>query len=393
MKKLNIDKVKFVVCSILIIGFSTRAFAYPPDNAAVLYQKALLFAKTDNQIQRKLRDVIKGKANIDKTIKEYVDGNRFSINAMLDAAEVEKCDWGVDYSKGFATMMPQLSQIRDMSYLILTDAKILAEEGNYKEAFSRCIAINKMDGHISESTLVTNLVAISLNQASYECLAGILSQGNAEVEELEQLRDNFKTFDDGIKLLKESMLGEKRMTLTEMTRERMNKILSDDSIKSILKEIPKDMAKKVKEGDEEFYSKSRDYYKQWMEDLDRAFDLDYQFAFKKVKELSDKPVRDAEKGLTKAVLVATFAPPLTKVYNNGIKAMSYSRATKAAIEVYLIKAKIDKLPSKLPQMSVKDPFSGRKFAYKVTSNGFVISCQGKDFQENKIQEYEFKVKK
>ena len=390
MKKLNIDKVKFVVCAILIIGFSMRAFAYPPDNAAVLYQKAFLSAEIDKQTQRKLRDVIKGKANIDKTIREYVEKNRSAIDAMLDAADIAECDWGIDYSKGFLAMMPHLSEFRNMVYLILTDAKILAENGNYREAFSRCISINKMAGHISEGFLVSNLVAISLNQVSYECLAGILSQGKAGIEELKQLRDNFQTFDDEIELLKECMRSEKRMALMEMTRERMKKLLADDSA---LGAIPEDIAKKIKNGNEEFYSESRNYYKQWMDNLDRAFDLDYEHAFKKIKELSDKPMKDTKKGKAKAALVSVIAPALTKIYNNAIKAQSYSRATKAAIEVYLIKAKTGNLPAKLPEVSVKDPFSGKDFAYKLTEEGFVISCQGKDLLDNKVHEYEFKVKK
>ena len=130
-----------------------------------------------------------------------------------------------------------------------------------------------------------------------------------------------------------------------------------------------------------------------MENVISVFDLDYVHAFKKLKKLGDKSVEDTEKGEAKAALTSMLAPALTKIYNNGIKAQSYSRATKAAIEVYLIKAKTGKLPAELPQVSLKDPFSGRKFAYKVTSNGFVISCQGKDLQEGKIHEYEFKVKK
>ena len=107
---------------------------------------------------------------------------------------------------------------------------------------------------------------------------------------------------------------------------------------------------------------------------------------------ADKPRKDAIKGEAEAGLAAVFAPALKKIYNNVIKAQSYSRATKAAIEVYLIKTKTGKLPAKLPEVSVNDPFSSRKFAYKVTSNGFVISCQGKDLLEGKIHEYEFKVK-
>lgn len=390
MKILCADKVKFFICMILLVGLSVPVFAYPPDNAAVLYQKALLSSEIDKQTQRKLRDIIKGKANIDKTIKEYVEKNRSSIDLMLTAADITECDWGTDYSKGFSTMMPHLSGFRNMVYLILVDAKILAEDGNYREAFSRCMTINKMPRHITEGFLVSNLVAISLNQVSYECLAGILSQGKAGIRELKQLRDNFQTFDDEIELLKECMRAEKRMALMEMTGKRMKKLLADDSI---LEAIPKDIAKKIKGGNEEFYSESRNYYKQWMENLDRAFDLDYARAFKKIKELSDKPMKDTENGEAKAALASVIAPALTKVYNNAIKAQSYSRATKAAIEVYLIKAKIGKLPAELPQVSVKDPFSNREFAYKVTSNGFVISCQGKDLLEGKTHEYKFKIKK
>lgn len=389
MKKLNIDKVKFVVCAILIIGFPMLAFAYPPDNAAVLYQKAFLSSEIDKQTQQKLVDVIRGKANIDKTIKEYVEKNRSSIDSMLDAADIAECDWGTDYSKGFSTMMPHLSEFRNMVYLILTDAKILAENGNYKEAFSRCTTINKMPRHITEGFLVSNLVAIATNQLSYECLAGILSQGKAGIRELEQLRDNFQTFDDEIELLKECMHVEKQMALMEMTGKRMKKFLADDFI---LYAFSKDIAEKIKNGDEEFYSESRNYYKQWWENLDSAFDLDYDYAFNKIKELGDKSEMDAKKGEAQAALASILAPALTKIYNNAIKAQSYSRATKVAIEVYLIKAKTDKLPVKLPQVPVKDPFSGKKFTYKLTEEGFVISCQGKDLLEGKIHEYEFKVK-
>ena len=390
MKKLNIDKVKFIVCAILIIGFSMRAFAYPPDNAAVLYQKAFLSAEIDKQTQRKLRDVIKGKANIDKTIREYVEKNRSAIDAMLDAADIAECDWGTDYSKGSSAIMPHLSEFRNMVYLILTDAKILAENGNYREAFSRCLTINKMPRHITGSFLIGNLVAISLNQVSYECLAGILSQGKAGIEELKQLRDNFQAFDNEIELLKECMHTEKQMILMEMTKKRMKKLLADDSA---LGAIPEDIVKKIKDGNEEFYSESRNYFKQWMENLVSVFDLDYDHAFKKIKELSDKPVRDTERGDAEAAFATLIAPALTKIYNNGIKAQSYSRATKAAIEIYLIKTKTGKLPAKLPEVSVKDPFSGKDFAYKLTEEGFVISCQGKDLLDNKVHEYEFKVKK
>lgn len=390
MKKLDIDKVKFVVCAILVFSFSMRAFAYPPDNAAVLYQKAFLSVEIDKQTQRTLSDIIRGKESINKTIREYVEKNRLSINLMLDAADINECDWGTDYSKGFSAMMPHLSEFRNMVYLILTDAMILAENGNYKEAFSRCMTINKMAGHVTGGFLVSNLVAISLNRVSYECLAEILSQGKAGTMELRHLRDNFQTFDDEIELLKECMRAEKRMGLMEMTKKRMEKLLEDVSI---LEDIPEDIVKKVKEGDEEFYSKSRNYYKQWMENLDRVFGLDYDQAFKKIQELGDMPIKDIEKGEAKAALVSIIAPAITKIYANGIRVQGYSRATKAAIEVYLIKAKTGKLPAKLPQVSVKDPYSNRKFAYKVTNNGFVISCQGRDLLKDKIHEYEFKVKK
>jgi hypothetical protein len=65
----------------------------------------------------------------------------------------------------------------------------------------------------------------------------------------------------------------------------------------------------------------------------------------------------------------------------------------AAIEIYLVKAKTDQLPEKLPDGLPKDPYSGENFKYERTEEGFVLHCKGEDFYERWKGRFEFEVKK
>jgi len=76
-------------------------------------------------------------------------------------------------------------------------------------------------------------------------------------------------------------------------------------------------------------------------------------------------------------------------YNIMIRNTANFKALKAAIEIYLIKAKTGQLPETLLDGLPKDPYSGQDFEYEVTSQGFVLRCRKKEIGEDKLREYEF----
>ena len=66
------NKLARAICTILILLTSTSLiYAYPPDNAAVLYYRASLNYTTNNTMEKKLLELIKGNIGIDEEIKVY----------------------------------------------------------------------------------------------------------------------------------------------------------------------------------------------------------------------------------------------------------------------------------------------------------------------------------
>ena len=76
-----------------------------------------------------------------------------------------------------------------------------------------------------------------------------------------------------------------------------------------------------------------------------------------------------------------------------MKTKTFSNVIRAAIELYIIKARTDRLPDKLPADMPKDLFSGKDFEYEKTQDGFILHCRGQDLTKNQTHEYEFKVPK
>jgi hypothetical protein len=69
---------------------------------------------------------------------------------------------------------------------------------------------------------------------------------------------------------------------------------------------------------------------------------------------------------------------------------TFSNATKAGVEICIIRAKTGQLPDALPAGLPKDMFSGEDFEYERKDGGFILRCRAKDLQQDKIHEYEFK---
>jgi hypothetical protein len=150
--------------------------------------------------------------------------------------------------------------------------------------------------------------------------------------------------------------------------------------------------KKVLTADEQFFDRNKAYWNEYMEAVQAAFDLPYPQAYSKLKQLDEKPSKEYSKN-PNAILTAAFSPTWLTIYTISTRLGSHSNAVKAAIEIYIVKAKTGKLPDALPAGLPGDLFSGKDFEYKKTKGGFVLCCRGKDLSKDKIYEYEFKVKK
>ncbi|MGB2864053.1 MAG: hypothetical protein WBC05_12055 [Sedimentisphaerales bacterium] len=391
MKTVNQKTLVKTLCILLItLTFASEAHAYPPDNAAVLYYKAFMILQEPNEdVKKMLTDLRDGKIKPNDEIRQCLQDNRYAIEFVETAAGVRDCDWGYDISKGFDVMLPELSKIRMTAFLLTAKAQTLAEEGDYKAALGKCLTIHRMARHLGDRMLISYLVGNSLTGLANKRIGEILSQVPDDIETLTRLKNQIYDITSRANSLKAAMSSEREIAIQQIRKENISTVL--DSIGET-DGISKDSIDKIRNGDEEFFKASREYYSYYVTSVQLALDLPYPQSHQQLKQLSEKAEKQAADNPA-AILSAALWPAATRICTLDVKANTHFNALKAAIDIYIVKAKTGRLPDTLPDGLPRDLFSGKDFEYEKTKNGFLLRCRGKDLDKDEIFKYEFKVSK
>lgn len=369
------------------------AEAYPPDNAAVLYYKAFLMLRDPSQeVKDMMRDLRQGKIKPNDQIKQYLEDNRYVMEFAETAANVRQCNWGHDISRGLNVLMPELLKVRLTAFMLTAKAQILAQEGQYKEALGKCLTVHKMARHVSDSVLISYLVSASLNDLANERIQAILSNMPADQDTLAWLKGQVTTISISTPSIKKAMAREKAISMQAIRKDKIDGLLEAMGADFVKDEVTADAEKKLRQGDPKFFKASQAYYAGLMDDVIAAVELPYQQSHKRLTELNDRTQKDAKK-TSAAIMAALLSPATSRVRTVGVKSNTFFNATKAAIEIYMIKARTGQVPETLPTDLPKDLFSGKDFKYTKRPNGFVLGCQAEDLDKHEVYQYEFSVPK
>lgn len=389
MKTLSSNKITQAICTTLMVLLSSSlAFAYPPDNAAVLYYRASLNYTTNSTIEKKLPELIKGNIGIDEEIKAYVQSNKIWIKQFVDAGEAPHCDWGIDYSEGLATLAPPYASLRNMARIVLVQAKIAAESTDYKRALDLCLSVHKAGAHICNADiLISHLVGISLNGTANQCIMDILPHISNNPEILIWLRGQIFDVSGKIPQMKTALNKDIKIFAQDIRKEK-----ADHMLELVGDNIPKEQAQIIRQANETFFKASKEYLMEHLASLLTAIDLPYPQSYEQLVKLGERPGGEIKKN-PHAIMTACLAPAAHKVVCMDLKARTHFNALKTALHLYVIKARVGGLPDALPDGMPKDLFSGKDFKYEKTRDGFILRCRGKDLDKDETYKYEFKVKK
>ena len=381
----NLKNSKLMLATVVLFLSATCAYSYPPDNAAVLYYKAAVLYEVDDEMADMLVDLQKGKIEVDEKIREFVKKNRLIINTVLDATEVKNCDWGLDFSQGLAMEMPPLGSIRNLSRLVIAEARVLATDGDYKAAINRCMSLYKMARHINDRVYISYLVATSIDDLANGCITQIMAEMPQDMQSMAQLKNQLIEIDSIPFSVKPAILAEREAVLSFMTPEQLPDIVK-------LFELDKTVMETILSLDEAAIDRNKEYHKNHVACVIDAFDMPYAEGYTAIKGLHKKMEEDV-KNDPDLILTELLEPAVHKVFSLSIRFKTRGNAIRAAVRLYLIKAQTGKLPDELPVGLAKDLFSGKDFEYKKTAGGFILRCQGKDLGKGETYKYEFKVKK
>jgi hypothetical protein len=390
-KYINTKLIKAVYITLLLAVSAAPVFALPPDpdNAALVYYQAfLLYEQPDQNTRGLLRDLAQGKIDPNEKIIEYVQGCHTSLELAMIASEIPVCSWGVRFSEGFGANLPFLGQVRSLYFLMAADARILAAEGAYNEALSRCIAAKRIAQHTGDDMIISVLVAVSIDKGTNNCIRDILGTMPPDTDTLQWFKTQLATIPTRALSLDHALKLEREVALQTMQVE--NKDMLVETLTGAGIEVSDEM---IEAADEMSLAKCREHYSNHMAALQNTLSAVTTYANKYGElEKLDKRTKNKSQDNPDAVLTAFLAPAATRAYNLSVNAHALNNATRTAVDIYIIRAKTGKLPDTLPADAPKDPFSGRDFEYEVTKNGFVLRCRAEDLDKNEIHQYEFKVK-
>jgi len=375
-----------VVLLYLASSLASVAQAYPPDpdNAALVYYQAfLLCEQQDEEARDALSEFAKGERAVSDEIREHVGRCQAAVESGTAAAGMQHCNWGLRYSQGFSMQLPHLAPVRLLHWIILSDARLHAADGDYRTAFDRCLDVRRMAQHVGDDTLISMLVAVALDRSANARIRDFLSDSKADVETLQWLKDQMADMSGKLPSARRPMGYEREIAMEIMRPEKRDQLVK--VLEGTGAEITEEQ---LAMADEDFLARNRAYYSEFLTELQTALGAPggYEQRYRRLNELVEQMAR-ASNTDTSATLTATFAPGLAKIYNQQVLAEANANVTQAAVDICIIRATTGTLPQKLPAGLPKDPFSGRDFEYEREDNGFVLRCRARDLVKDTVHEY------
>lgn len=364
------------------------AHAIPPDpdNAALLYYQAFIsFPKSHDSMSALLKEVALGQTDPNEAVRDYVTQCAGVLKLTRAAAGIPSCTWGVRYSQGYNAVMPHLSQIRSLCFLVLTEARILAADNNPRRALENCLVCKQMTRHVGDVTLVSVLVGVAINKAANQSLRDVLGNHPADEAQIVWLKQELARRSHNTLGTNQALKAEEEIATAEMRPD-------NPAFVRMLTDTFGDGAKARLQGaDAAFYVANRTYYQETMAEAHTTLNSALPYATKvdKLKALAERVGAEAQQQ-SRAALTGALFPGIASIFAREMEMRTDNAALQAALRLYLIKAKTGKLPAKPPMDLPRDAYASQPFAYELTEGGFVLRCQTQALGQDKALEYHFK---
>ena len=98
-----------------------------------------------------------------ESLHRVLESNRGQIEQLIKCSSMKHCDFGLDYSEGFAMLLPHLSKMRSAVRLLAADARRCVAEGKLDEAADRYAAVFGVARHAgSDRVVISSLVSVAV---------------------------------------------------------------------------------------------------------------------------------------------------------------------------------------------------------------------------------------
>jgi hypothetical protein len=370
---------------------TSPAQAYPPDpdNAALLYYQGFLsLPQLSEEARLHIGEVARGKIAPDEQVRQDIGKSAGAIHFAEAAVKVPACNWGVQFSEGFDALMPQMAQMRFMTFVLIADARVRAADGDFRGALERCLMTETFARHIGDDTFISYLVSISVRSMAYKCIQEITAQAADDIKLLQWLKNELAKSPANTLSSVRPLKFEMEFVTDLMQMENIEKLARARAMGG---SDENKVAEIVSKADAKILQKARQIYTERMNSMLKV--LSTPMPYEKAHSQLTKLAGDFDSSDPAAATAGAFIPALNKILSQKTYIETQANAITTAIEILLDRAKTGRLADTLPAGLPKDAFSGKDFEYEKTKDGFILRCRGKDLDKDEFYQYEFKVPK
>jgi len=310
-------------------------------------------------------------------ITQYVADNNDALKLLHAAAAIEHSRYPIDLSAGFATLLPNLSDIRTAARLLKLEGILYAENGDDELAIRSVVSIFGIANSLAkEPVLVSQVCRSSCTILAATTIEYCINCIEFSDEQLIQLIDCIHN-SERISGMSRAFVGERCLGLSFFR--------APESVNmNIIRGIPYRRIHKV-------------YNAVGLLDSDTIIYLDIMSEYVNSTKLPLHQWQEAVKAINARlqstsrvhVLLHIMMPALSRVVALDLGAIALLRTARVALAIEFYRFATGELPDTLLDLvpayldSVpKDPFDGNELRYKRLESGFVVYSIGEDLSDD-----------
>lgn len=365
-----------------------------PQNAAIVYQEAFDAFQLSDEDTDFVVDVLSGETDLSDAAvgaraEDILSQNWEALRFIYRATTMPRCDFQLDWSKGFDLTFPHLPKLRSCSRLLALESMILAREGHADDALAACAANLRLTKAADDSSLVGTLVQYAVVAISFRSLDAILRDSQPSATACRSLAAQIAAFDFTGSLV-EALKGERAAGISLFGKVRD----SPDPVKSL-----RDLADESDDGESSAPAPRQNLFVRWWLASDELTYLDLMERAISEAALPYREVVNIHPSVEESVDTLPRFPPrlvtaiLMPVYSRAQMARDRAVAILGLAEIsLLLKAhrvehgayaeSLEKLAGVNGRDLPTDPFSGKPFVYRRDGAGFLIYSWGPNLKDD-----------
>jgi hypothetical protein len=373
-----------------------QADVIPPEvpdteNAGLLYESAALLLKAQPAPEGNLQEYLGGLS--DKFIKETIDPDKLTelqqlidqevvnqaLSVIEQASHRHSCRFDHDYNAGINILLPNLSHLRRLAFILSAKACLEARSGNPDNAWNiATIQLRLANALLNEPILVSQLIRTGSIRLSCRTIRNICEIAPPNEQQYRSIQELLAGFDDVTPMVR-AIDGERLLFgewAFKLPKNELYKISSDNEYSD---DIPGFIYRLIilRATFKPLFLADRAAYMRFMHKSVKLFEDPHSHVQADLKE--------EERHEKFHMLTSILMPAIFKIKEIHSEMTAELRITRAGLALLQHKQSGDVFPDKLETLKlekINDPFSAEPLRYKAQGQNFILYSVGPDQKDN-----------